>query len=317
MLLPRIFRTFCAAVVLLCTAAAEEADTPWNLERAHKEFTHSQANGNLVSLVYDGWNIALLSHNRNDIGAIFFTDKTGYHQYRLVNTAKKLVRLLGMKSPMFQELEEADEECAIVLNGELSESLAADSDHALASSPLAGMAYLLQDGYFYIAGIKPDGRLHWKTVKKSNVELLMPMSGNRLQAIEVTGRQRMNEFASEVLARKLGFGSNTASESDRDELCRQHQLDDVPYMNTKAGIITARRGKKVAFGKTNAVLNLLSSRNSGDISYPEQASAWPEKKVEVVKQPEPAPVEEKKEIPPLTPQEARKAYAEYLRSLFK
>lgn len=315
MLLPRIIRTFCTAVVLLCTAAAEEADTPWNLERAHKEFTHSQANGNLVSLVYDGWNIALLSHNRNDIGAIFFTDKTGYHQYRLVNTAKKLVRLLGMKSPMFQELEEADEECAIVLNGELSESLAADSDHALASSPLAGMAYLLQDGYFYIAGIKPDGRLHWKTVKKSNVELLMPMGGNRLQAIEVTGRQRMNEFASEVLARKLGFGSNTAMEGDREAFCQQQNFDEVPYMNTKAGIITARRGKKVAFGKTNAVLSMLSNRSNNGLTYPEQACAWPEKKIEPPKAPE--PVVEKKEIPPLTPQEARKAYAEYLRSLFK
>ena len=317
MLLPRIIRTFCAAVVLLCTAAAEDAGTPWNLERAHKEFTHSLENGYNVCLVYDGWNIALLSHNRNDIGAIFFTDKTGYHQFRLINTARKLARLLGMESPVFQELDEADEECGIILNNDLMEKLAGETERTLGSSPLAGMAYLLQDEYFYIAGIKPDGQLHWKTVKKSNVELLMPMGGNRLQAIEVTGRQRMNEFASEVLARKLGFGSNTASESDRDELCRQHQLDDVPYMNTKAGIITARRGKKVAFGKTNAVLNLLSSRNSGDISYPEQASAWPEKKVEVVKQPEPAPVEEKKEIPPLTPQEARKAYAEYLRSLFK
>lgn len=315
MLLPRIIRTFCTAVVLLCTAAAEEADAPWNLERAHKEFTHSQANGNLVSLVYDGWNIALLSHNKNDIGAIFFTDKTGYHQFRLINTARKFAKLLGMASPMFQELDEADEECGIILNNELMENLAGETERTLGASPVAGMAYLLQDGYFYIAGIKPDGWLHWKTVKKSNVELLMPMGGNRLQAIEVTGRQRMNEFASEVLARKLGFGSNTAMEGDREAFCQQQKLDEVPYMNTKAGIITAKRGKKVAFGKTNAVLSMLSNRSSNSLTYPDQACAWPEKKIEPPKAPE--PVVEKKEIPPLTPQEARKAYAEYLRSLFK
>ena len=315
MLLPRIFLSFCTAVVLLCTAAAEDADTPWNLERAHKEFTHSQVNGNNVCLVYDGWNIALLSHNRNDIGAIFFTDKTGYHQFRLINTARKLARLLGMESPMFQELDEADEECGIILNSELMEELAGESERALGSSPLAGMAYLLQDGYFYIAGIKPDGQLHWKTVKKSNVELLMPMGGNRLQAVEITGRQRMNEFASEVLARKLGFGNNSAMEGDREAFSQQQKLDEVSYMNTKSGIIIAKRGKKVALGKTNAVLNLLTNRSTHALTYPDLACAWPEKKVEPPKAPE--PVVEKKEITPLTPQEARKAYADYLRSLFK
>ena len=315
MLLSRIIRIFCATVALLCTAAAEEADTPWNLERAHKEFTHSQANGNHVCLVYDGWNIALLSHNKNDIGAIFFTDKTGYHQFRLINTARKLARLLGMESPMFQELDEADEECGIILNNELMEELAGESERALGSSPLAGMAYLLQDGYFYIAGIKPDGQLHWKTVKKSNVELLMPMGGNRLQAVEITGRQRMNEFASEVLARKLGFGNNNAMEGDREAFSQQQKLDEVPYMNTKSGIIIAKRGKKVALGKTNAVLNLLTNRSTHALTYPDLACAWPEKKVEPPKAPE--PVVEKKEITPLTPQEARKAYADYLRSLFK
>ena len=315
MLLPRIICTFCATVAMLCAASAGGADTPWNLERAHSEFTHSQANGNNVCLVYDGWNIALLSHNKNDIGAIFFTDKTGYHQFRLINTARKLAKLLGMESPVFQELDEADEECGIILNNNLIENLASETERTLGSSPLAGMAYLLQDGYFYIAGIKPDGQLHWKTVKKSNVELLMPMGGNRLQAIEVTGRQRMNEFASEVLARKLGFGSNTAMEGDREAFSQQQKLDEVPYMNTKNGVITAKRGKKVAFGKTNAVLFLLTNRGINALTYPDQACAWPEKKVEPPKAPE--PVVEKKEITPLTPQEARKAYADYLRSLFK
>ena len=316
---PRTIRLFCAAVAMLCsaTAAADEVDAPWSLDRVQREFTHSEAAAHHVCLVYDGWYVALISHNKSDIGAIFFTDKSGYHQHRLVNTAKKFVRLLGMRSPLFQELEEAEEECAIVLDGELMEALADDTEHALGSSPLASMAYLLQDGYFYIADLSSGGCLHWKTVKKSNVEILTPMAGNRLQAIEIAGRQRMNEFASEVLARKLGFGSNTASRGDRSSLCDEHRLDDVPYMNTKAGIITAKRGKKVAFGKTNAVLHLLSGRNSGSFSYPNLASAWPEKKAEEVKQPEPEPEKKEEKITPLTPQEARKAYAEYLRSLFK
>ena len=68
------------------------------------------------------------------------------------------------------------------------------------------------------------------------------------------------------------------------------------------------------FGK-GFVLNLLTNRSTHALTYPDLACAWPEKKVEPPKAPE--PVVEKKEITPLTPQEARKAYADYLRSLFK
>lgn len=309
----RIFSALCVALWLACAAPAAEDAAPWNLERVQQEFSSTNAVAGHVCLVHDGWNIALLSHNKSDIAAIFISDSTGSHEYNLRDTARRLAKLIHLESPLYQELEEAENETAIVLNSHEMDSLANDSERALGDTPLAGMAYLLQEGYFYITDLTGDGYLRWKTVKKSNVELLMPMAPARLQAIEVTGRQRMDEFASEVLARKLGFGSNTAMAGDRMALAQQQRLDDVPYMNTKAGVITARRGKRVVFGKRNAVLHMLANRYGGTLLYPAQPCDWPEKKKE---EPAPQPVVEEV-APPLTPQEARETYTDYLRSLSK
>lgn len=310
-MLPRLASTLCTALALLCPAPAAAGDA-WNLEQVQREFVNTNAVAGYVCLAHDGWNLALFSHNKNDIGAIFITGRDNSHQYNLRETARRFAALVGLQEPLYLEPEEAGQECAIVLDRGAMETLAHDTEQALGASPLAGMAYLLQEGYFYIVDFTPAGYLHWKTVKKSNVELLMPMAPARLQAIEVTGRQRMNEYASEVLARKLGFGSNTAMTGDREALCLQQQLDEVPYMNTRAGVVTARRGRKVVFGKWNAALHMLSNRYGGSLVYPSQTCDWP---VKEEPEEEPQPVEEVVEIVPLTPQEARDAYARYLRGL--
>lgn len=312
-MLPRIISTLCAAVALLSPAAAQEEDAAWNLERAQQEFTPSNASGSSVCFSLDGWHIALISHNKCDIGAIIITANTDEHEHGLRSTARRLADLVKLESPLYQDLDESRTDAAIMLNGELMDDLSSEAEHVLDSSPLAGMAYLLQEEYFYIAGVTSQGYLHWKTIKKSNVELLMPMAPTKLQAIEVTGKQRIDEFAAEVLARKLGFGSNTAMLGDREVLCQRQQLDEVPYMNTKAGVITARRDKRVTFGKRNTAINMLNNRYGGALTYPAEACPWPEKK-----KPEPTPQPEVvKEVKPLTPQEAREAYARYLRSLKK
>ena len=314
-MLPRFASTLCAAVALLFPAAAQEEEAAWNLERTRQEFKHTTAAESCVCLVLDSWNIALISHNKRDIGAVFITAREDEekHLYDLRTTARRLSNLVGLKSPLYQKLEESGTEAAVILDGELMDDLGSEAEHVLHSTPLAGIAYLLNEEYFYIAGITPQGFLHWKTIKKSNVELLMPLAPAKLQAIEVTGRQRIDEFAAEVLARKLGFGSNTAMLGDREVICQRQKLDKVPYMNTKAGVIVAKRGKRVTFGKRKAAVSLINNRHSDSLTYPDKTSYWPVRKKPEPK-PEPAVVEE---VKPLTPDEARKAYAEYLRALKK
>ena len=296
-----------AAVIQLCPAVkAQEAAT---LDELKKQFAHTNAVANLVCVVTDNWQIAFLSHDKKKVGAVFIseTGKDAEHGYDLNETASRVAKLVGMSSPMIQEMENQEPHTAIMVDAGVLESLANEAEHIFWGSPLEGMAYLLQDGYFYIDNIRPNGWLHWKTVKKSNVELLMPMAPTRLTAVEITGRQQMTEYAAEVLARKLGFGSNTADETTRNAVRKQINCSEVPYMNTKRNIIGAYNARRFAIGKRNSVAHMFANRYGGTVIYPSQHSDWPGENEEVV--------EEVEEVKPLTPREALDAYIERLRTL--
>lgn len=294
-------------LVLLCPVAkAREAAT---LDELKKQFANTNAVANLVCVVTDNWQIAFFSHNKEKVGAAFIseTEKNAEHGYDLNETASRVAELVGMSSPVIQEMENQETRTAIMIDTDIMEALADEAEHVFWGSPLEGMAYLLQDGYFYIDNIRPNGWLHWKTVKKSNVELLMPMAPTKLTAVEITGRQHMSEFAAEVLARKLGLGSNTADYPTRNAVRRQINCSEVPYMNTKRNIIGAYHDKRFAIGKRNSVAHMFANRYGGTVIYPSQHSDWPGEEKEVV--------EEVKESKPLTPREARDAYIERLRAL--
>lgn len=302
--------TLALASILLCSApsAAQEAATISTLKN---QFSSVNAVANHLCVVTDNWQLAFISHDKEHIGAVFITEtELGVeHDHDLNETAVRVAELIGMSSPVIQEMERAERTTAIMIDTDVMESLADEAEHIFWGTPLEGMAFLLQDGYFYIDSINPDGWLLWKTVKKSNVEILMPMAPTKLTAIEVDGRQKMNKHAAEVLARKLGLGSNTASDSTRNAVRRQLHFSDVSYMNTKSNIVGAYSGKRYSMGKRNSVSNMLANRYGGTLLYPSIPTDWPGEETEEEAE------EEVKESRPLTPREARDAYVEYLRSL--
>ncbi len=297
-----------AFIALLCPAV--EGQTASSLEEVEKLFSNTNAVGNHVCVTTDNWQIAMFSHNKEKVGAVFIseTGKNAVHEYSMNAMASRVANLVQMNSPVIQELENKSTQEAIMIDADIMETLADETEHVFSGSPLEGMAYLLQDGYFYIDSIRPNGWLLWKTVKKSGVELLMPMAPTKLSAVEIVGRRRMNEHAAEVLARKLGIGSNTADSITRDAVCKQIDCTEVSYMNTKRNIIGAYQDNRFSIGKRNSVAHMLANRYGGTIIYPSQHSDWPgeEKKDEVVEE-----VKEK----PLTPVEAREAYINLLRGL--
>lgn len=305
----------CLLAALAAPAAQARGDS-WTLSKLTEEFSSVNDVGRHVCLVHDGWQLAFFSDDRIDIGAIFISElpKHKRHQHSLEQTARRAARLIGMSEPQILELEESKRATAIVIDRRIISRLAERADHALDGSPLAGMAFLLEQEYFYIHNLRPNGYLHWKTVKKSGVELLMPMAPDELSAIEVVGRQFMDDYACGVLARKLGLGGNTTPRSRRIALCQEMGVFNIPYMNTSSGILVAHKERRVIIGRKNAVEHMFHNRYGSTLLYPSQACDWPKPKEE----PRPAvitPEPEKKEAPPLTPAEARKAYEEYLRTL--
>ncbi|MBR2313232.1 MAG: hypothetical protein IKA55_00105 [Akkermansia sp.] len=305
----------CLLAALAAPAAQAKGDS-WTLSKLTEEFSNVNDVGRHVCLVHDGWQLAFFSDDRIDIGAIFISEqpKHKHHQHNMEQIARRAARLIGMSEPQILELEESKRKTAIVIDQKIISRLAERADHALTGSPLAGMAFLLEQEYFYIHNLRPNGYLHWKTVKKSGVELLMPMAPDELSAIEVVGRQYMDDYACGVLARKLGLGGNTAPRSRRIALSQEMGVFNIPYMNTSSGILAAHKDRRVIFGKKSAVNHMFHNRYGGTLLYPSQACDWPKPKEEP-RPTELTPEPEKKEAPPLTPAEARKAYEEYLRTL--
>lgn len=300
------------AVSLLSAPLAGPTAAAWGLNDATQAFSSTNAVGNHVCLVHDNWQIALLSHNKDEIGAVFIieTKEDAAHNLRLNAIAGKLAELIEMTSPVIQEMD-GDKKAGIMIDADIMERLADDAENVFHNSPLEGMAYLLQDGYFYINAIRPNGYLHWKTVKKSGVELLMPMAPLKLTALEVTGRQTMDEYATEFLARKLGLGSNTANATRREALRQQINTTELPYMNTKSNIIGSYHQRRFVIGKRTSVVHMLSNRYGGTLLFPSQSCDWPTDKNETTEE----VVETVKEVKPLTPREARDKYLEFLRNL--
>lgn len=324
------FHSILLAAGLLISPLLAHAEG-WTLESAKSAFEHVKAGDNHVCIMHDGWHIAFLSHDTKQIAAVLITENEDAddHEYDLTDTVSRVAELVGMDSPESMEFDSDGPETSLLVDKSLLDEFAEDTEHVFSGSPVEAMAYLLNDEYFFIEKVLPNGFMHWKTVKKSGVELMMPVGVEKLSAIEVTGRQQMNEYAAEVLAEKLGLGKNTASAASRNALCGQLRCTSIPYMNTKGNVLLARTDRKAVIGKRQAAGQLLASRNSFALSYPGKASDWPQETDGEEEEPDAEEEEEESdddeeavdagadaaESPEPPGQAARDAYIEYLQSL--
>lgn len=298
-----------AGCFLLCVTMVAQGTV--DLSTLETKFTHTSKTPGSLSVVVDNWRIAFITHNKTNVGAVLISElEPGIsHAANLDDTASRLAGMAGFSTPIMQVMEHSDRATAIMVDRALIENIAGETNHVFQGSPLEGMAYLLLDNYFYIDNITNEGWLLWKTIKKSQVELLMPLAPGMLEAVEMTGSQKMNNHAAEVLARLLGLGTSTAPKSTRRAVCSHLELSDITYMNTNSNMIGAYHNKRFAIGKRQPVADMLSDNFNGNIQYPAEVSDWP---VDPSKEQEaPAP----KEVKILTPEEAREAYKELLRSL--
>lgn len=310
---------FCCFLVPSTVVAGETT-----LETLQESFSHSKSNHNSVCILHDGWRIAFLSHNGKQVGAAIIMEEKGAdeHEHDLNDTVSRVAELVGMSTPESMNFEEEDQPSALLVDQDVLGELAEDVKHVFDGSPLAAIAYLIGDEYFCIHSIQPNGFIHWKTIKKSGVELMMPVASGKLTAIEVTGRQQMNEYAAEVLADKLGLGKNNVPGNTRASLCSQFRCSVVPYMNTKDSVVMARTDRRIVIGKRQAVPQFMANRNEGALSFPSKASDWPEEEEEEEEKEDEEEDKEDSETtsqeqqnPSLTPEKAREAYIQLIRSI--
>lgn len=315
----RSFVRYSALVSGLFLATLAQAVEVLTLDAVSSRFSHAETYENSASVLYDGWRISFLSHDGRKIGAALVMGTDTSHSEGLPQLLSRIASVTGMGTPESIEFE-GEQASALLVDQEVMGELTRDMDNVFSGSSLAAMAYLLDKEYFVINGICKDGSLHWKTAKKSGVELRMPMGEERLTAIEVNGRQQMNEFAAGVLADKLGLGKNNVPESTRETLRRQLSCKEVSYMNAKSNMLLARTSHRSIIGKRRTVAQMLKKRHYGAITYPETPTHWPEEEKPVVaeepqQEPEKPAAEPGPAVAPLTPEAAREAYIKAVRAL--
>lgn len=311
----RLFVRQAVMAVAFLLAPLGQAVELRTLADVRENFSHIATYDYSVSVLCDGWRISFLSPNGSRIGAVLIRElRAGEKHERNINELiSQLSKLAGMRAPESIEFE-GEPASALLVDQNMIGSLADTMDNVFEGGSLAAMAYLLNNEFFVIDGVGENGYLHWKTARKSGVELRMPMGESKLFAIEVTGKQQMNEYAAAVLADKLGLGKSTVPERSRASIARQISVRDVPYMNARDGVLLARTKTRSIIGKRQTVSQIYSGTEYGGLTYPDESSEWPKEK-----EPVPPPVQEKpepvkKEVP-LTPAAAREAYINHLRSL--
>lgn len=312
----RSFVRYVALVAGLLLAPLGQAGEALTLDAVKSRFSHAEIHENSASVLYDGWKICFLSHDGRKIGAALVAESEGTeeHSEDISKIVSRIATLAGMQTPESMEFE-GKRPSALLVDQAVLGNLASEVDHVFSGSPLAAMAYLLDKEFFVIHDICKDGSLHWKTARKSGVELRMPMGEEKLSAIEVNGKQQMNEFAAGVLANKLGLGMNNVPENQRESLSRQLSCKEVPYMNAKSNILLARASQHTVIGRRAVVAQMLKNRRYGAISFPEEPSSWPVDKKEVLIDQPPPPAKQSSQPAVLSPEAAREAYIKEILAL--
>ncbi len=301
-----------------------QAEAAWTRQQVIDSFDEVTTYDNGTCVLHDGWLITFLSHDGRRIGAVTIVEQKekSHHDISLDTMLQRVTVAVGMRVPRSLFFLN-DRKSALLMDRAILDSLSGKVEHVFEGSALEAMVYLQDRGYFEIQGIRENGSLTWKTVRKTGVGLRMPLSEGRLSAIEVTGKQEMDEHAASVLANKLGLGKNTALTLARSAAARQLSCKEVTYMNGRAGILVGRTAQRAAIGTRDGVEHMLRDRNYAAVPAPHSSSAWPEKQVEpppssaADKKQEPsAPRENKVETtPPLDPRAAREAYVDFIKTL--
>ena len=310
-----------ALVFGILLAAVGQADAAWSIQDIRNRFEHVTVYDGAASVLHDGWVITFLSHDGRRIGAVTLVEHKGArkHENSMDAMIQRISRTLRMTAPESQIFLN-DQRSALLMDQHVLNDLVGRTNHVFESSALAAMVYLQEEDFFEIQGIRENGTMSWRTVKKSGVGLRMPLAETRLSAIEVTSRQQMDEHSAAVLASKFGLPKHSAGYMDRMSTARRLSLRDVPYMNARQDLLLACGGTRSAFGTRDGVAQMLRNRDYATVPVPKAPSPWPEDKKPEPLRPSSQPAGNSPEKPAqntrlISPKAAREGYLYFIKNL--
>lgn len=258
-----------------------------------------------------GWNILVVPAGGGKAGALFLTRAEGIREGgSALQVGQELARNLGFENP--QRLNLANGGLAF-----LAEDTAAEPKHLIGCTPLHGLRFLLERGYYRLRGITAAGEAELVSGKKRSIDLRLPLTAETLNAVELTVTGvNMDAFAAGVLADKLGYGADNSTPEEKKALKNELKAKEVYYLQRKRKVALAAVGKRFFFGETAAV-SALAAAEATDLEYPDAAAP------RIISRPQQPAEQETKPTPPppaaparpLTPAEAVQAYIKHLNEL--
>lgn len=293
----------CWAAVAGTPAAASQS-----LSDFLKEYPALKAVGNAVPCKTEG------------VSMVVLFDESGHAAALVADADSAVVR--AMEEQLELNVTHADSTPHCSVRVQESSGMVAPKRRLQENTPLGALLILLKQSYYSPAELGTDGRILWSTGKRRSLDIFVPLfSESAIHAVEVKAGIRVDTFAANVLASKLGYPSDNTSDLTRFSKREHYNADEVLYYCQARDTALVRRKNAYYMGDIKGLSDHLSL-TPGALIFPEIALR-PEPKAEKTQQAPAAPATPteapKTDTPtpaaPLTPQQALKDYLRRLRKL--
>lgn len=293
----------CWAAVAGTPAAASQS-----LSDFLKEYPALKAVGNAVPCQMEG------------VSMVVLFDESGHAAALVADAESAVVR--AMEEQLELNVTHADSTPHCSVRVQESSGMVAPKRRLQENTPLGALLILLKQGYYSPAELGTDGRILWSTGKRRSLDIIVPtLADGALHAVEVKAGIRVDTFAANVLASKLGYPSDNTSDLTRFSKREHYNADEVLYYCQARDTALVRRKNAYYMGDIKglrdseclkpdtAAFPEIKRRPEPKAEEEQQTPAAPAPPAETGRAAAPAPVA------PLTPQQALKDYLRRLRKL--
>lgn len=268
--------------------------------------------GDACTLLYEGWQVLLLTDDRSAAAALVVTAGREKGQGSADMVALDLAEKWRMDEVRSFTL---GKDAALVVR----DSLVAEWHGPIMNEkPVDVLGCLLAVGYYHPTAVTPEGRLIMKSGKKHSIDLQLPLTPRKVNGIELLPvGLTVDTRTANVLAKKMGYHADVSSAQDKKRIKGELRANEVVYaLNNPAMVMAQGKNKRWYFGTKEVVAVMMKAQDKA-LTYPAPRQPAAPAAPAAVPPPKaaPTPAQQPKENRPLTPAEALKIYIQRLNGM--
>lgn len=231
----KLFSQLALAVILGAAVFPAALAAPWTQDKLLSEYPELKATENAVPCTLDKQRVLIL-FDADKRAAALVSDCS-------VGAVRKLQTLLQLGDTV----EDETPTCLVVLRADVAEGY---KKRLPENDPLHAMGFLLRQAYYRPTELQTDGHVLWATGKRRSLDVLVPAVGTtEMHAVEVKAGMKIDNFAANVLARKLGYPNDTTADGTKAEQAAKLHCDGVFYFLAAKEIALAVKGNRAFIGE--------------------------------------------------------------------